>query len=110
MGRLARVGVSEVFLPAGAEIKAVAFPPKEAVFQPGETIARLRLAGQELEVPSPIGGLVLAVNTLLEKEPGRVGSDPYNTGWLVILRPRKVDEKVLFSAKEYLAHLSKGSE
>jgi len=109
MGRLARVGVSELFASQGQDVTAVVLPPKDLRVEPGDVIAKVAAGGREWPVASPIGGKVLAVNTQLEKEPDQVSRDPYDTGWLVILRPMQIDERQLFTAEEYTAYMAKGA-
>ena len=107
MGRLARLGVSELFAFQGRDGVVVALPDKDSEVKAGEAIARIRVRGKEWTVPTPIGGKVLATNTLLEKEPERVGQDPYDTGWLAILRPAGDGAKGLLTAREYRAYLAR---
>jgi glycine cleavage system H protein len=51
---------------------------------------------------SPVSGEVVEVNHSLEDEPGLVNEDPYEQGWMVVVKitkPAEVD--LLISADEY---------
>ena len=107
MGRLARLGVSELFALQGRDGAVIALPEKDSEVRTGDTIARVRVRGKEWAVSTPIGGKVLAVNTLLEKEPERLGQDSYDTGWLAILRPADNAASELMTAQEYRGYLTR---
>ncbi|MEO6209793.1 MAG: glycine cleavage system H protein [Gemmatimonadaceae bacterium] len=76
-----------------------------------ESFARLDVFGtieavkQVAELFSPIGGVVLATNPRLAKEPELVNSDPYGEGWLLRLRPKSIAERdELLGPAEYREH------
>jgi len=76
-----------------------------------EVVARLDVFGTieavkaVSELFSPIGGVVLAVNPRLAKEPELINSDPYGEGWLMRLRPKSIAERdELLGAAEYREH------
>lgn len=76
-----------------------------------ETFARLDVFGTieavtaVTELFSPIGGVVLATNPRLAKEPELINTDPYGEGWLLRLRPKSLPERdELLGAAEYREH------
>ena len=76
-----------------------------------ETFARLDVFGTieavtaVSELFSPIGGVVLATNPRLAKEPELINTDPYGEGWLLRLRPKSLPERdELLGAAEYREH------
>jgi glycine cleavage system H protein len=76
-----------------------------------EVVARLDVFGTieavkaVSELFSPIGGVVLAVNPRLAKEPELINSDPYGEGWLMRLRPKSIAERdELLGSAEYREH------
>ena len=49
-----------------------------------------------------IAGTVTAINNELTGNPGLVNTDPYNTGWMIKLKPdNAADAKKLLSAEDY---------
>lgn len=76
-----------------------------------EVVARLDVFGTVeavkavSELFSPIGGVVLATNPRLAKEPELINSDPYGEGWLMRLRPKSIAERdELLGPAEYREH------
>ena len=76
-----------------------------------ETFARLDVFGTieavkaVSELFSPIGGVVLATNPRLAKEPELINTDPYGEGWLLRLRPKSLPERdELLGPVEYREH------
>ena len=76
-----------------------------------ETFARLDVFGTieavqaVSELISPIGGVVLAINPRLAKEPELINTDPYGEGWLLRLRPKSLPERdELLGSAEYREH------
>lgn len=59
--------------------------PGSAVVQ-GGSVAVVELAKSIVSVKSPVGGVVVDVNPVLESRPERVHEDPYGDGWLARLR------------------------
>ncbi len=54
---------------------------------------------------APVSGEVVAVNDELEDAPEIINSDPYDSGWLVVLRPTSPGEfEGLLSARDYDEH------
>ncbi len=54
---------------------------------------------------APVSGEVVAVNDELEDPPEIINSDPYDSGWLVVLRPTSPGEfEGLLSARDYDEH------
>ena len=57
------------------------------------------------ELFAPIGGVVVDINLLLDKDPTLVNSDPYGEGWLLRLRPTSLAERdELLGPAEYREH------
>jgi glycine cleavage system H lipoate-binding protein len=58
-------------------------PPVGARLAEGETGFRFRLDGRSVDLLSPVGGRVVALNRDAMADPGRVTDDPYGAGWLL---------------------------
>jgi len=59
---------------------------------------------------APVSGEVVAVNGALDDEPQIVNSDPYEAGWLLVIRPSKLEQEVggLLSPADYGEHTGAG--
>jgi glycine cleavage system H protein len=64
------------------------------------------------EVYSPISGEVVEFNQRLTDAPELINQQPYGEGWLILMRPSKLEAEVgtLMSAKEYEEFLKGLSE
>lgn len=76
-------------------------------------------AGQELGVVesvkaasdfyAPVSGVVVAVNQAVVDDPAIVNSDPYQSGWLVKLKPTKLSEiDGLLTSDQYQNEIAEG--
>jgi len=66
----------------------------EAVYQ-GLPLARLIVAGRsQRTVPSPISGVVVAVNTWLQNDLAALWDDPCGKGWIACISPARFEEDV----------------
>jgi glycine cleavage system H protein len=55
---------------------------------------------------APVGGTVVAVNTILEDRPELVNHSPYGEGWMIVLEATNIaDVQQLLSAAEYRAYI-----
>jgi glycine cleavage system H protein len=56
---------------------------------------------------APVSGVVTRVNAELEKQPELVNEDPWKKGWMIAIRPSKLDDEraSLLDAAAYRAHL-----
>jgi len=71
-------------------------------FHQGDFLGTLESHQAASEVPSPISGVVAAVNTDLVSAPDTVNNDPYGGGWIVRLSPSNLSElNGLLSATDY---------
>ena len=73
--------------------KLVAFTPKKAgrSVRAGKSCGTLESGKWVGPAKSAAGGEVVAVNDDLVANPGIVNDDPYEAGWLVILKPEEWD-------------------
>lgn len=73
---------------------------------------QVRRGGRVAAVPSPIRGIVVAVNPTLETAPEAVHNAPYGAGWLLMVEPThlRADLKGLLFGEEALAHLDQEAQ
>jgi glycine cleavage system H protein len=99
---LGRVGITQY---AQNQLKEVVFVELPEV---GDKVSHLEPFGVIESVKatndlySPVTGEVVEVNGALEEEPGLVNEDPYQRGWMIVVKianPAEVD--LLISADEY---------
>jgi glycine cleavage system H protein len=56
------------------------------------------------DILSPVAGIVVEVNPLLDSRPEVINSDPYGEGWISIIRPESGSGGLL-SAEEYFEQM-----
>jgi len=56
-------------------------------FHAGDELGVVESVKAASDFYAPVGGIVTAVNEEVRESPALVNSDPYNTGWLVKLKP-----------------------
>ena len=96
------VGVTAFAQAAMGSIAVVQVPQVGQQFHQGDFLGTLESHQAASEVPSPISGVVAAVNTDLVSAPDTVNNDPYGAGWIVRLSPSNLSElNGLLSATDY---------
>ncbi len=64
------------------------------VLEQGRSMAVAELAKSIVSVKAPLSGAVLSVNARLATEPEIINHDPYGEGWLLTLRPSRLNEEL----------------
>jgi glycine cleavage system H protein len=85
-----KVGLDDLAQRLFPNLSAVELPKPGRLLQKGEPAICLRSEGREAWIPSPIAGLVVAVNHAVEKMPGLLNASPYGGGWLFAMRPATI--------------------
>lgn len=57
----------------------------------GDEFAEIETIKVNVELPSPLAGTIIDVNKQLEMYPELVNQDPYDKGWLVVVKPDNWD-------------------
>lgn len=96
------VGVDRVPLSLLGGVETIEAVPEGTEVRPGDRVAVLRQGEREIEVKTPVGGTVTAVNPVAAVNPARVEEDPFGSGWLVSVAPRELSTTLrrLFVAEE----------
>ncbi len=102
---LARVGLSDYLQQTSGDVAFVEAQAEGVELAPGDELANIETMKTSLIVPSPVGGVVKAVNPQLEDEPELVNQDPYGQGWLILVEASdwQADSADLFDANAYYA-------
>lgn len=69
------------------------YPRKKGARVRGQSLATIESAKWVGPLKSPLTGEIIAANTVLEKDPGMVNRDPYGEGWIIKLKPSKLDDE-----------------
>lgn len=91
-GDLVRVGISDYAQDKLGDLTFVELPPMGDRFARGEQFGSVESTKAVSELFMPIDGEISAVNTELAESPGLVNSDPYGAGWIVAIKPDRVED------------------
>jgi CheY-like chemotaxis protein/glycine cleavage system H lipoate-binding protein len=80
--------------PSGTKVESVALPRIGEVVYQGLPLAAFTTAGKpQAIVPSPVSGVVIAVNQPLESDPSALLADPCGRGWIACVSPTRLEEE-----------------
>jgi glycine cleavage system H protein len=86
----ARVGLDDLFHKTVGEVAAIELPEPGKVVRRGERLFSLRVDGQELAFPAPVGGKVVQVNHELDYQLELMRLRPYENGWICTVDPERL--------------------
>ena len=111
-GGLMAIGLSDYLQQRSGDV-AFAEPNRAGTeLSPGDELANIETMKTTLVLPSPLSGVIKAVNPRLEDEPELVNQDPYGEGWLVWLEPGdwSVESQNLLKAEVYYDQMKTEAE
>lgn len=101
------VGISDYAQDQLGEIIFVELPEPGDTFVQNDVFGSVESVKTSSELYMPIGGTVVAINMDLEDAPEMVNSQPYGSGWMLLIKPDnpcEIDD--LSSAKDYVQALT----
>lgn len=111
-GNRVRIGVSDYFQQhngdvAFAEIKAVG-----KIVPAGAEVATIETMKVNIDLPSPVTGKIIEVNTLLVSTPEAINQDPYGNGWLAVVEVNdwNVEKTHLLEPQAYFEKMKADAE
>jgi glycine cleavage system H protein len=106
-GNLASVGITEHAHEKLGELYSIELSEMFSFVERDEQFGTLEANKTTLELISPVTGEVVNVNEELLDDVGIITSDPYDTGWLIVIEMSNQDElDDLLTAKEYREYLA----
>lgn len=87
-GNRVTVGVSDFFQQRSGDVAFAEIAEVGTAVAAGQGFATIETIKVDIELPSPISGMVTAVNSALEQEAELINQDPYGAGWLAIIEVR----------------------
>ncbi|MFH1330339.1 MAG: glycine cleavage system protein GcvH [Actinomycetota bacterium] len=80
-----RLGITDYAQQALGEVVFVGLPEAGRRVDAGEMVAEIDSTKSVAEVYAPLAGVVVEVNAVLAEHPELVNSDPYGSGWFILL-------------------------
>lgn len=85
-GDSVKVGISDYAQDQLGDIVFVELPEKGETFGKGEAFGTVESVKAVSELYMPVGGKVMAVNSVLEESPEKVNNAPYGDGWMIQIK------------------------
>ena len=102
-GDKVRVGISDYAQDQLGDIVFVELPQIGSRHAKGEQFGTIESVKAVSELYMPLGGEVLSVNKVLEDSPELVNKQPYESGWIIEIKPNDPGElKALMNRDSYL--------
>ena len=101
-GNIATIGITDYAQEALGEIFSVDLPNMVIYVEQDEPFGTIEAKKTVAELISPISGDIISVNEDLSDDVGIINSDPYNTGWMIVVAMSDSSElDDLLDADEY---------
>jgi len=106
-GEKGRVGITDYAQKSLHEVVYVDLPPLGKVLAGRESFGTVESVKAVSELYSPVSGEIFERNEKLVQSPELVNQDPYGAGWIVTIKPSRLDDdmKLLLNAESYANYL-----
>ena len=82
-----RVGITEYAQGELGDIIFMELPTIGSKIKKGDSIGTIEAVKTVADVYAPVSGEIVEVNLKLEDNPELINGDPYDNGWIVIIKP-----------------------
>jgi glycine cleavage system H protein len=106
-GERTRVGITDYAQKSLHEVVYVDLPAVGRTITQREAFGTVESVKAVSELYSPVTGQIIERNENLVRSPELVNQDPYGAGWIVIVKPSRLDDdmKDLLTAESYASYL-----
>jgi len=91
-GDVATIGITDYAQEKLGEVHSVELPEADAELERDEPFGSVESAKSVVELIAPVSGVVVSVNEDISDDVGIINSDPHDTGWLIIVEMKDVEE------------------
>ena len=100
-----RIGVTDFFQQHNGDVAFANVKAAGVNLHAEDELAEMETMKVTVDLPSPVAGIIVAVNKALEITPEVVNQDPYEKGWLGVIEVNdwEADRAKLLDAPAYLA-------
>lgn len=107
-----RIGLTDYLQQHSGDAAFANVKPVGTALNVGDEFAEIETIKVNVELPSPVAGIIVEVNKALEITPEVVNQDPYEKGWLAVveLTDWETDRAELLDAAAYLAVMQAQAE
>ncbi|MDZ7264689.1 MAG: glycine cleavage system protein GcvH [candidate division KSB1 bacterium] len=104
---IATIGITDYAQGELGDIVFVELPSVNDEVKQMEPFGTIEAVKAVSDLFSPVSGVIVEVNTLLQEQPETINHDPYDKGWMIKVQmsnPSELD--VLMDAEDYKKHIS----
>lgn len=102
-GDLVRIGITDFAQDQLGDIIFVELPNSGETYSKDDTFGQAESAKSVSSLYMPLSGTIVEVNTLLEDSPQSVNEEPYDKGWMIVVKYSSSDELAeLLSKADYM--------
>ncbi len=106
-GNLAIIGITDYAQEKLGEVLHIELPQVDAPVEQDEPFGTIESSKTVTELVSPVSGDVVRVNEDMVEDTGIINSDPYDTGWMIVVEISDLGElDNLLDAMEYRDYVS----
>ena len=110
-GDIATVGITDYAQDKLGEILSVELFPEDSAVEQGESFGVIESLKVTTELISPVSGEIIGVNEDLADDVGILNGDSYDTGWMITVRVRDLEElDNLLDAEAYADYVEEYEE
>ena len=110
-GDIATVGITDYAQDKLDEILSVELFPVDSTVEQGEPFGVIESLKVTAELISPVSGEIISVNEDLADDVGILNSDTYDTGWMIVVEVRDLEElDNLLDAEAYSDYVDESEE
>ena len=89
-----RVGMDDFYQKQAGDTTYVDLPFEGDTVSQGETCGKIQSSKWVGKLVSPISGEIVEVNSELENDCRLINKDPYNSGWIMKIKPSNLEEEL----------------
>ena len=87
-----RVGMNDMFQGTSGDIVYVDLPFEGDEIEQGDTCGKVQSSKWIGKLVAPVAGEIVEVNEELDSDSTVINSDPYGTGWIMLVEPSSLEE------------------
>jgi len=91
-GDYATIGITDYAQEKLGEILSIELPETDSDVERDEPFGSIESSKASIELVSPVTGEVVSVNEDLTDDIGIINSDPHDTGWMIVVEMKDLDE------------------
>ena len=101
------IGVSDFFQQHNGDVAFAEVIEAETAVSMNDMLVNLETIKVDIEILCPISGIIIEVNEQLELEAEVINQDPYDTGWLAVIKANDwtAEQTTLMTPEAYFEHM-----